>query len=278
MGNSMFKILVVSLVLLLSGCASITGSSTQPISFQTTQGSAIVSGVGCTLSNDAGKWFVKTPGSVTVKKSTADLVVECANGDASGRDHVASKANVNVWGNILIGGIIGYAIDRSSGAGFDYPNSITIELDHGKLAGKEAAAGIGAKRQIASGRWSALMACDANRFRTDRPPYQAKFIAEVSGDQVTLHRKNAVVEEVLSGTIAGDSMELNGMGYRMQQRNVTWQFKFSGTFTGNAKIYTAKGDMLTNANRSVRSCTVIMIDTEVEAPVKDGDGEGASNK
>ncbi|RXZ39086.1 hypothetical protein D9O50_05300 [Oxalobacteraceae bacterium CAVE-383] len=122
------------------------------------------------------------------------------------------------------------------------------------------------------------MACDANRFRTDKPAYQTKFIAEVNGNQVTLHRKNAVVEEVLSGTIAADGMVLNGMGYRLQQRNVSWQFKFSGTFTGNAKIYTAKGDMLTNASRSVRSCTVIMIDTDVEAPVKDDDGEGRPDK
>ncbi|MDB5989877.1 MAG: hypothetical protein JWQ10_1280 [Herbaspirillum sp.] len=273
----MFKILVFSLAVLLSGCASITGSSTQPISVQTKQGSSNVLGVSCTLTNDAGKWFVKTPGSVTVKKSTGDLTVECANNDASGRDHVGSTANVNVWGNLLVGGLVGYAVDRYSGAGFDYPKLVTIELDRGTLTSKGTVAGTGGKKQIVNGRWNALMACDANRFRNDRPAYQTKFIAEVNGDQVTLHRKNAVVEEVLSGTVAGDGMELNGMGYRLQQSNLPWQFKFSGNFTGNAKIYTAKGDMLTNASRSVRSCTIIMVDTEVEAPVKDDDGEGRPN-
>jgi hypothetical protein len=274
----MFKTLVVSLAVLLSGCASITGSSTQPISVQTTQGASIVSGVSCTLTNDAGKWFVKTPGSVTIKKSTADLMVECAHNDVSGHDHVESKANVNVWGNIVAGGLIGYVVDRYSGAGFDYPKLVTIELLPGGFTGRAAVTGTGGRKQIASGRWNALMACDANKFRNDRPAYQTKFIAEVNGDQVTLHRKNAVVEEVLSGVIAGDGMDLNGMGFRLEQPNSPWQFKLSGTFTGNDKIYTAKGDMLVNASRSVRSCTVVMIDTDVAAPVKDDDGEGRPNK
>ena len=274
----MFKILAFSLAILLSGCASITGSSTQPISVQTKQGSSIVSGVSCTLTNDAGKWFVKTPGNVTVKKSTGDLTVECASNDASGHDHVSSKANVNVWGNLMIGGLIGYAVDRSTGAGFDYPASVMIDLDHGGLAGKSAITSMGGKNTVANGRWNAMMACGANQFLADRPPYQARFIAEVNGDQVTLHRKNVVAEEVLSGTIVGDNLELNGMGYRLQQPNLPWQFRFSGTFTGNAKIYTAKGDMLTKANRSARSCTIIMINTDIEAPVKDEVGEGPPNK
>ena len=38
------------------------------------------------------------------------------------------KANGSVWGNILAGGGVGYAVDRNTGAGFDYPTVITVSL------------------------------------------------------------------------------------------------------------------------------------------------------
>ncbi|WP_457840961.1 hypothetical protein, partial [Staphylococcus aureus] len=77
-------------------------------------------------------WFVKTPGSVTVRKSTADLFVECAKDGVTGQVKAVSRANNNVWGNVFAGGLIGYAIDRNSGAGFDYPETVTVILG-GKL-------------------------------------------------------------------------------------------------------------------------------------------------
>ena len=117
------------LVMALTGCASITGSKLQPISVQAVHENKDVTGVGCTLTNDAGKWFVTTPGTVTIQKSTADLAVDCGKDNAIvGQEHVVSKANGGVWGNILAGGLIGYAIDRNSGAGFDYPQSITVVM------------------------------------------------------------------------------------------------------------------------------------------------------
>lgn len=119
---------VVVLLLSLTGCASVTGSKLQPVSVQTIQDSQEVSGVGCTLTNDAGKWFVTTPGSVTIQKSTGDLAVECKKEGVAGRETVVSKSNGAVWGNILLGGGIGYVIDRNTGAGFDYPTSITVAV------------------------------------------------------------------------------------------------------------------------------------------------------
>ncbi len=47
---------------------------------------------------------------------------------AVGSTKFSSKSNGAVWGNILAGGIIGYAVDASSGAGFDYPTMMTITL------------------------------------------------------------------------------------------------------------------------------------------------------
>lgn len=125
----MFKIFCVSTLLVLTGCASVTGSKLQPLSVQTIQDGKEVAGVGCTLTNDAGKWFVTTPGSVTVQKSTGDMAVDCAKDELRGRENLVSKSNGAVWGNIILGGGIGYIIDRNTGAGFDYPNTVTVVLN-----------------------------------------------------------------------------------------------------------------------------------------------------
>lgn len=265
-GESMLRMLVCTVALLLGGCASITGSKMQPISLQTTQGSQIVSGADCTLSNDIGKWSVRTPGSVTVQKSTADLTIECSHDNVRGTDHVSSKANTNVWGNILIGGLIGYAIDRSSGAGFDYPDSVTIKLVMPGPNAPSSPQPSVAIPPVTDGRWRAVMACDTNRFISNSKPYQANFQADVTGGKVTLQRKNKLGEEVLTGIVQGDQLSLDGMGYRFLQPDRRWVFKFSGQFTGNSKIYSGKGDMLVRGGQSARTCTLVMIQTDVPPP------------
>ena len=122
-------IVVSILVVMSTGCASITGSKLQPVSVQTIHENKEIAGVGCTLTNDAGKWFVTSPGSVTIHKSTGDLAVDCSkDGTTHGHETVVSKSNGAVWGNIIAGGGIGYIVDRNTGAGFDYPNSITVML------------------------------------------------------------------------------------------------------------------------------------------------------
>jgi len=124
----MKNLISIATLLVLTGCASVSGSKLQPLSIQTIQDGKEVSGVGCTLTNDAGKWFVTTPGSVTVQKSTGDMAVDCTKDELKGRENLVSKSNGSVWGNILLGGGIGYIVDRNTGAGFDYPNSVTVVL------------------------------------------------------------------------------------------------------------------------------------------------------
>lgn len=125
----MKALLIVFGLLSVTGCASITGSKLQPLSVQTVLDNREVSGIGCTLTNDTGKWFVTTPGTVTVQKSTADLSVQCRkDGIGTGNEIAVSKATGSVWGNVLAGGIIGYAVDRNTGAGFDYPTVITVSM------------------------------------------------------------------------------------------------------------------------------------------------------
>jgi len=278
-GDFMLRMLVCMAALLLSGCASITGTQTQPVSIQATQGNQIISGATCTLTNDAGQWFVKTPGSVTVRKSTADLFVECAKDGVTGQVKAVSRANNNVWGNVFAGGLIGYAIDRNSGAGFDYPETVTVILG-GKLGMMSSSGVAGVAPPNGSnvgtvsidpsppdGRWRAVMSCDANRFNKDSQPFQASFNAQVDGNRVMIRRRTKIAEEVMSGTISGESLSLAGMGYRLENPANSWTFKIDGVFMGNGKIYNGKGAQLAKNGTTARLCTVLMIHTDVPPPV-----------
>lgn len=124
----MYKFSIIIALLALTGCASIAGDKMQPIMVQTIHDNIEISGIGCTLTNDAGSWFVTTPASALVHKSTGDLAVDCKKGNLSGNQALVSKSNTAVWGNILLGGGIGYIVDRNTGAGFDYPATTTIML------------------------------------------------------------------------------------------------------------------------------------------------------
>ncbi len=119
---------IVAGALTASGCATVTEGRTQPVSVTATCDSQPVAGAACKLANDKGTWYANTPGSVVIHKSYQDLIVTCKDEHASGDATFKSSSNGGVWGNILAGGIIGYAVDRSNGAGFDYPTSLAVTL------------------------------------------------------------------------------------------------------------------------------------------------------
>jgi hypothetical protein len=120
--------LILLAALWLSACASITGSKTQPVAVTAVCQGELVRDASCTLSNEAGSWTLQAPGSVVIHKAYGDLAVTCQRDAATGTAIFQSKSNGGVWGNILAGGVIGYAVDASSGAGFDYPTTMTIVM------------------------------------------------------------------------------------------------------------------------------------------------------
>jgi hypothetical protein len=133
----MRKIIIAAALLvgaLLGGCASITGTRNQPISVRSSCGAGEVSGATCRLSNDKGEWYVNsTPGSVTIQKAFGDVAIECQKaGLGKGVRIYTSTANASVYGNILVGGLIGFAIDSGSGSGFDYPQLMSVEICNGE--------------------------------------------------------------------------------------------------------------------------------------------------
>lgn len=126
--RSFISLGTMCLFTLLTGCASITGSKNQPVSVSAVCDGQPVVEASCTLMNDKGSWYVKTPGSVMIQKAYGDLAIDCRKGNAVASAKFKSNSNGGVWGNIIAGGIIGYAVDASSGAGFDYPSTMTVML------------------------------------------------------------------------------------------------------------------------------------------------------
>ena len=115
-------------LVLLTGCASVTGTTGQSVSVQTrdTAGGEVRDAV-CELTNNKGKWFVTTPGSVGINRSNDDLQVLCNKENyESGRASVVSVTKGTMFGNIILGGGIGAIVDHNSGAAYEYPSFFQV--------------------------------------------------------------------------------------------------------------------------------------------------------
>jgi hypothetical protein len=112
-----------------SGCASIVSGQNQPLSVETHHQGKLVEGAKCKLANDKGTWFLTTPGSATVRRAHQDLQVTCEKAKLpKAAVSVKSKAKAMLAGNILLGGVVGAGIDAGTGAAYDYPEVIRVEM------------------------------------------------------------------------------------------------------------------------------------------------------
>jgi hypothetical protein len=114
----------------LSGCASITGSQNQPVSVETRDlNGSEVKRAECKLNNNHGQWYVSTPSTVMIVRSSEDMLVTCEKDNyETGYATVVSSAKGIMAGNILFGGVIGLAVDHAQGSGYDYPNMIPVVM------------------------------------------------------------------------------------------------------------------------------------------------------
>ncbi len=120
----------------LTGCASIIDEETQIVNVDT----PYCPGAECILENDNGKFIVKsTPETVTIHKSSEDLMVSCSKDGHSHAETFESSANAAMWGNLIFGGIIGAVIDWQD-AGFDYEAIIANPLRCGNIEAEKAVA------------------------------------------------------------------------------------------------------------------------------------------
>jgi len=124
-------LLAVTVLGLLSGCATIHSDPTQPITILAVcAGSSKPVEAECILYNDKGRKLITSPGTVAVPRSWSDLHIECRRQDAKKATAVlSSSGDGKILGNLIVGGLIGAAADAGSGAAFNYPNRVTVLMD-----------------------------------------------------------------------------------------------------------------------------------------------------
>ena len=110
----------------LSGCASIASGTTQTLQISSNPDKA-----SCNLERE-GKVIgsvSSTPGGVMVEKTKHDITVKCSkDGYQTSTGYMHSGVEGSTWGNIILGGGIGWAIDSARGADNHYPENLTVTL------------------------------------------------------------------------------------------------------------------------------------------------------
>ncbi len=110
---------------LLTGCATITTGTTQPINIDSEPQAA-----DCTLSREGvALGTVTTPAPITIKRHASTIHVVCKKaGYEDARMVMNSRYETASSGNFLLGGVIGVMVDASSGASSRYESSVLVRL------------------------------------------------------------------------------------------------------------------------------------------------------
>jgi hypothetical protein len=122
----LLRLAALCLAALLPACATVTSGTTQAISVMSDP-----PGAACLLRREGALVGVMhpTPGTVTIGKSTRDLAVSCTRaGSLATARSVPAEFQAMTAGNILLGGVIGLAVDAASGAMSKYPETIHLVL------------------------------------------------------------------------------------------------------------------------------------------------------
>jgi hypothetical protein len=113
-------------LLFLSGCATITQGGSQAVTIATDP-----EGASCNVTRRGETLGVisPSPGQINISKGFAPLQVTCQKvGFAEERAEFASSMQGMTFGNLLIGGGIGFAIDAMSGAMRQYASVLRLTL------------------------------------------------------------------------------------------------------------------------------------------------------
>ncbi|MDB5874821.1 MAG: hypothetical protein JWQ07_4263 [Ramlibacter sp.] len=124
------RVLALIATVAATGCASVAGGNVQKmyVQAQAADGSA-VTGADCALSNDKGTWRIKSPGDTSIVRSNKPMEVKCEKAPLpQGMVSVESGTRGAMFGNIILGGVVGAVIDHSSGAAYEYPEIVRVVM------------------------------------------------------------------------------------------------------------------------------------------------------
>lgn len=113
-------------LVMLSGCASILDGRSQEVMVNSSP-----DGASCNLTrnNESLGTISPTPGSIYIEKTKYNILMNCTKDGYEPATYV-DKSGIDgaVWGNILLGGLIGWGIDSASGADNHYDSPVNITL------------------------------------------------------------------------------------------------------------------------------------------------------
>jgi hypothetical protein len=130
----MWKLGVGLCIGMLAGCSTITTGTTQPVSVVTPG----VDGANCELTSpEIGTINVVTPAQAILPKSQYSVKVACHKECyTEGQGLITSTFEEMTAGNLLIGGVVGVAVDASSGAMNKYDPRVEIAMHPVASCGK----------------------------------------------------------------------------------------------------------------------------------------------
>jgi hypothetical protein len=115
-----------------TGCATVMNDSTHAMRVEAkTLDGQLIAGADCKLTNDYGTIAVKSGETARVHRSSRDLDITCAQPESQdAKARAISRANGGMWGNIILGGVVGAVVDHNRGTAYTYP--AWVQLVFGK--------------------------------------------------------------------------------------------------------------------------------------------------
>lgn len=110
----------------LGACASVVDGTHQDMTVNT-----VPPGASCDLTRNNEKIAVvaSTPQTLDIRKTKHDITVECIKPGYQKATHfVKSEIQDATWGNIILGGGIGWAVDSATGSDNKYDKYVNITL------------------------------------------------------------------------------------------------------------------------------------------------------
>jgi hypothetical protein len=131
--NSLTYILMA---LLLSGCATIAAGTSQSVLIDTFN----APGATCKGVDKRGReyYWANTPSATTVQKGDGPMTVTCEKKGFKKTVHTFDESITGAtFGNLILGGGIGFLVDATSGAAQEYPTQVKFPLEPDETASTE---------------------------------------------------------------------------------------------------------------------------------------------
>lgn len=118
----------ITIVLLLSSCATLLHQSTADINILSTESDLKV----C-LNNDSSRWM-QIPAKITVQRSEKGINLTVKNDSTKASFYLQSNLSPAFWlGNLFSTGLVGYAIDMTNDKRYTYPKTLMVKSVNGSL-------------------------------------------------------------------------------------------------------------------------------------------------